>query len=38
MIVTVAVLLGVDDKEDQMRIKRRAFETVQAFLGRVKRE
>jgi hypothetical protein len=34
----VAAFLGIDDKEEQMRIKRRAFETVLAFLSRVKRE
>lgn len=35
---SVAAFLGIDDKEEQMRIKRRAFEAVQAFLSRVKRE
>jgi hypothetical protein len=35
---SVAAFLGVEDKDEQMRIKRRAFETVQAFLSRVKRE
>jgi hypothetical protein len=35
---SVAVFLGIDDKEEQMRIKRRAFETVQAFLKRMKAE
>lgn len=33
---SVAAFLGIDDRDEQMRIKRRAFETVQAFLNRVK--
>jgi hypothetical protein len=33
---SVAAFLGIDDNDEQLRIKRRSFETVQAFLGRVK--